>query len=32
VMWVLSKDSERFKEKNIRYVPGLYKIFGMMMV
>lgn len=27
-MWILDKKAERFIEKNISFVPGLYKIFG----
>ena len=27
-MWVLDAKTERFVNRKIRYVPGLYKIFG----
>ena len=27
-MWILGKGEEKFKEKTISFVPGLYKIFG----
>jgi len=28
MMWIKPKDQDRFKEKEIDCVPGLYKIFG----
>jgi hypothetical protein len=27
-MWILAKGEEKFREKTISFVPGLYKIFG----
>ena len=27
-MWIMPKGEEKFREKTIKYVPGLYKIFG----
>ncbi len=30
--WILSEDEERFVQKNIKYCPGLYKIFDEILV
>ena len=27
-MWIFDSNKNKFKEKHINYVPGLYKIFG----
>jgi DNA topoisomerase II len=27
-MWILAKGEDKFREKTISFVPGLYKIFG----
>ena len=27
-LWVFNKDTEKFEYRAVKYVPGLYKIFG----
>jgi len=32
VTWVLSENEEKFEQRNIKYCPGLYKIFDEILV
>lgn len=31
-LWILNEEGDKFEQKNIEYVPGLYKIFDEILV